>query len=33
MLPADVEEAPFADASFDLLMSKYGASTWCDPLA
>jgi SAM-dependent methyltransferase len=23
---------PFADASFDLVVSEYGASVWCDPL-
>jgi ubiquinone/menaquinone biosynthesis C-methylase UbiE len=25
------EELPFADASFDLAVSEYGASIWCDP--
>jgi len=27
----DAEAVPFADASFDLAMSEYGASIWCDP--
>ena len=26
-------QAPFADASFDLAISEYGASIWCDPQA
>jgi SAM-dependent methyltransferase len=33
LLQADAEHAPFADASFDLAISEYGASIWCDPLA
>src|SRR5215831_11452403 len=27
----DAEATPFADASFDLAVSEYGASIWCDP--
>ena len=27
----DAEQTPFADASFDLAISEYGASIWCDP--
>lgn len=27
----DAEELPFPDASFDLAISEYGASIWCDP--
>lgn len=27
----DAERTPFADASFDLAISEYGASIWCDP--
>ena len=27
----NAESTPFADASFDLAMSEYGASIWCDP--
>lgn len=27
----NAEATPFADASFDLAVSKYGASIWCDP--
>ena len=27
----NAEETPFADASFDLAISEYGASIWCDP--
>lgn len=27
----DAEATPFADASFDLAISEYGASIWCDP--
>ena len=30
---ANAERAPFADASFDLAISEYGASIWCDPYA
>jgi SAM-dependent methyltransferase len=27
----NAEETPFDDASFDLALSEYGASIWCDP--
>jgi SAM-dependent methyltransferase len=27
----NAEETPFEDASFDLAISEYGASIWCDP--
>ena len=27
----NAEETPFPDASFDLVISEYGASIWCDP--
>jgi SAM-dependent methyltransferase len=27
----NAEQTPFPDASFDLAISEYGASTWCDP--
>ncbi len=33
LLQASAEQAPFADASFDLAISEYGASIWCDPQA
>ena len=33
LLQASAEQAPFADASFDLAISEYGASIWCDPYA
>jgi len=33
LIQADAEQAPFADASFDLVISEYGASNWCDPYA
>lgn len=29
----NAETTPFADASFDLAISEYGASIWCDPYA
>lgn len=29
----DAERTPFADASFDFVVSEYGASIWCDPHA
>jgi SAM-dependent methyltransferase len=28
---ADAEAVPYDDASFDLAISEYGASVWCDP--
>ena len=31
LIHASAEQAPFADASFDLAISEYGASIWCDP--
>jgi SAM-dependent methyltransferase len=31
LVHADAERAPFAEASFDLVISEYGASIWCDP--
>jgi SAM-dependent methyltransferase len=31
ILHADAERLPFADASFDLAISEYGASIWADP--
>jgi len=31
LLEASAEEVPLADASFDLALSEYGASIWCDP--
>jgi SAM-dependent methyltransferase len=31
LLHGNAEEAPFPDASFDLAISEYGASLWCDP--
>jgi SAM-dependent methyltransferase len=33
LFQADAERAPFADASFDVAISEYGASIWCDPYA
>jgi SAM-dependent methyltransferase len=29
----NAEQTPFADESFDLAISEYGASIWCDPYA
>jgi SAM-dependent methyltransferase len=29
----NAEDLPFPDASFDLAISEYGASLWCDPYA
>jgi SAM-dependent methyltransferase len=29
----NAEQLPFPDASFDLAISEYGASLWCDPYA
>jgi SAM-dependent methyltransferase len=31
LIHASAEQAPFAAASFDLAISEYGASIWCDP--
>jgi ubiquinone/menaquinone biosynthesis C-methylase UbiE len=31
LIYANAEEVPFEDASFDLALSEYGASLWCDP--
>ena len=31
LIHASAEQAPFADARFDLAISEYGASIWCDP--
>ena len=31
LLRASAEEVPLPDASFDLAISEYGASIWCDP--
>ncbi|GAA1032353.1 hypothetical protein GCM10009557_30600 [Virgisporangium ochraceum] len=31
LVQADAEHVPFPDASFDLVISEYGASIWCDP--
>jgi SAM-dependent methyltransferase len=31
LLLASAEQVPLADASFDLVVSEYGASIWCDP--
>ncbi|WP_344629322.1 class I SAM-dependent methyltransferase [Streptomyces glaucosporus] len=31
LLLADAERVPCADGSFDLAVSEYGASLWCDP--
>jgi SAM-dependent methyltransferase len=31
LVHADAEHAPLADARFDLAISEYGASIWCDP--
>jgi SAM-dependent methyltransferase len=33
LLHGNAESAPFPDASFDLAISEYGASIWCDPYA
>ena len=29
----NAEDLPFADGAFDLAISEYGASIWCDPYA
>jgi SAM-dependent methyltransferase len=31
LIHADAERAPLRDACFDLAISEYGASIWCDP--
>jgi SAM-dependent methyltransferase len=31
LVHADAEQVPYPDASFDLALSEYGASSWCDP--
>jgi SAM-dependent methyltransferase len=31
LVEADAEDVPLPDASFDLVVSEYGASVWCDP--
>ena len=31
LIHASAEQVPLADASFDLAISEYGASIWCDP--
>lgn len=31
LLLGNAEEVPFPDESFDLVISEYGASIWCDP--
>ena len=31
LLHGNAEEVPFPDESFDLAISEYGASIWCDP--
>jgi SAM-dependent methyltransferase len=31
LIHANAEEVPLPDASFDLAISEYGASIWCDP--
>ena len=31
LVQADAERLPFADRSFDVVFSEYGASLWCDP--
>ena len=33
LLHGNAEQVPIADASFDLAISEYGASIWCDPYA
>jgi SAM-dependent methyltransferase len=31
LVEADAENVPLPDAGFDLVVSEYGASVWCDP--
>ena len=33
LIHASAEQVPFTDAAFDLVISEYGASIWCDPYA
>jgi len=33
LLHASAEHVPLADATFDIAISEYGASIWCDPYA
>ncbi len=33
LIHASAEQVPCADATFDLVISEYGASIWCDPYA
>jgi SAM-dependent methyltransferase len=33
LIQASAEQAPFRDNTFDLVISEYGASIWCDPYA
>jgi SAM-dependent methyltransferase len=33
LVHASAERPPFGDAAFDLAISEYGASIWCDPYA
>lgn len=33
LVEASAEAVPLPDASFDLVLSEYGASIWCDPAA
>ena len=33
LIHASAEQVPCADATFDLVISEYGASNWCDPYA
>ena len=33
LLHGNAEKVPFPDQSFDLAISEYGASLWCDPFA
>ena len=33
LLKGNAEEVPYPDGSFDIAISEYGASIWCDPYA
>jgi SAM-dependent methyltransferase len=33
LLHGNAEQVPYPDASFDIAISEYGASIWCDPYA